>query len=137
VNAQYLRLCFMRTCLEYEGVERIKSVSSDSQFRFHRDRPLAIRAHVMSTRRLTLIVAATQFSLATAHIITILVQMIRGFISTADTPGGTIQYLLSQSNPEHICQSVFYITNVRVAFLVWTTVKSYNVIRASSAMPSW
>ncbi|KAH9962551.1 hypothetical protein BGW80DRAFT_862892 [Lactifluus volemus] len=87
----------------------------------------ALCAHVLNMKGLKgsnllmLIVAATQFSLATAHIITILVQMIRGFISAADTPGGTIQYLLSQSNPEHICQSVFYITNSLIgdAILIW------------------
>ena len=55
-------------------------------------------------------VAIVQFGLSTGHVITLLVQLVRGF-------GGTTNrtlYLLDQATPEHIAQEFLYITNVRL-----------------------
>jgi len=54
-----------------------------------------------------LLVATVQFLLATGHVVTLVVQLIRGF-------GGTSTrtlYLLDQATPEHIAQEFLYITN--------------------------
>lgn len=59
-----------------------------------------------------LIVASVQFALATGHVITILVQLIRAFVGESGKSNGTLLYLLNQATPEHIAQEVFYITNV-------------------------
>ena len=61
-----------------------------------------------------LTVAAVQFALATGHVITLLVQLIRAFVGESGTPNGTLLYLLNQATPEHVAQEVFYITNVRL-----------------------
>ena len=60
-----------------------------------------------------LIVSSIQFGLATGHVTTLLVQLIRGFIGAAGTLDGPSLYLLEQSTPEHVAQEVLYITNVR------------------------
>jgi Na+/H+-dicarboxylate symporter len=60
-----------------------------------------------------LVVASVQFALATGHVITLLVQLIRAFVGEAGVPNGTLLYLLNQATPEHVAQEVFYITNVR------------------------
>ena len=55
-------------------------------------------------------VAIVQFGLSTGHVVTLVVQLVRGF-------GGTTNrtlYLLDQSTPEHIAQEFLYITNVRL-----------------------
>ena len=57
-----------------------------------------------------LVVSSVQFALATGHVITLVVQLIRGYGGAA----GPSQYLLDQSSPEHVAQGVFYITNVRL-----------------------
>jgi hypothetical protein len=59
-----------------------------------------------------LIVSSIQFALATGHVITLLVQLIRAFIGAAGTLDGPSLYLLDQSTPEHVAQEVLYITNV-------------------------
>jgi hypothetical protein len=67
-------------------------------------------------RRMMLIVACVQFALSTGHVVTLLVQLIRGFVDVPVTPSGSsgsLLYLLDQTTPEHIAQEVFYITNVR------------------------
>ncbi|KAH9023691.1 hypothetical protein EDB85DRAFT_308273 [Lactarius pseudohatsudake] len=68
-----------------------------------------------------LIVASVQFSLATGHVITLLVQLIRAFIGAAGTVDGPSIYLLDQSTPEHLAQGFFYMTNSLIgdAILVW------------------
>jgi hypothetical protein len=56
-----------------------------------------------------LFVAIVQFALCTGHVITIVVQLVRGFGGTStNTP-----YLLNQATPEHLAQEFIYITNVR------------------------
>ena len=56
-----------------------------------------------------LFVAIVQFALSTGHVITIVVQLVRGFGGTStNTP-----YLLNQATPEHLAQELLYITNVR------------------------
>ena len=55
-------------------------------------------------------VAALQFALSTAHVITILVQLVRGFGGTSTNTS----YLLNQATPEHLTQEFLYITNVRL-----------------------
>jgi len=64
-----------------------------------------------------LLVATVQFLLATGHVVTLVVQLIRGF-------GGTSTrtlYLLDQATPEHIAQEFLYITNSLIgdAILIW------------------
>ena len=59
------------------------------------------------------IVSSVQFALATGHVITLLVQLIRAFIGAAGTLDGPSLYLLDQSTLEHVAQ-VLYITNVRL-----------------------
>lgn len=55
-----------------------------------------------------LFVAVAQFALSTGHVITIVVQLVRGFGGTStNTP-----YLLNQATPEHLAQEFIYITNV-------------------------
>ncbi|KAI9434588.1 hypothetical protein H4582DRAFT_2175182 [Lactarius indigo] len=68
-----------------------------------------------------LIVASVQFALATGHVITILVQLIRAFIGAAGTLDGPSIYLLNQSTPEHVAQEFLYITNSLIgdAILIW------------------
>jgi hypothetical protein len=74
----------------------------------------AICKTLMLMCSMMLIVASVQFALATGHVITILVQLIRAFVSGADIPDGTSLYLLNQATPEHVAQEVLYITNVRL-----------------------
>ncbi|KAH8984384.1 hypothetical protein EDB86DRAFT_3084604 [Lactarius hatsudake] len=68
-----------------------------------------------------LIVASVQFSLATGHVIALLVQLIRAFIGAAGTVDGPSNYLLDQSTPEHLAQGFFYMTNSLIgdAIMVW------------------
>lgn len=68
-----------------------------------------------------LIVSSIQFALATGHVITLLVQLIRAFIGAAGTLDGPSLYLLDQSTPEHVAQEVLYITNSLIgdAMLIW------------------
>ncbi|KAH9046128.1 hypothetical protein EDB84DRAFT_1576027, partial [Lactarius hengduanensis] len=68
-----------------------------------------------------LIVASVQFALATGHVITLLVQLIRAFIGAAGTLDGPLNYLLDQSTPEHVAQEVLYITNSLIgdAIMIW------------------
>lgn len=68
-----------------------------------------------------LIVSSVQFALATGHVITLLVQLIRAFIGAAGTLDGPSLYLLDQSTPEHVAQEVLYITNSLIgdAILIW------------------
>ena len=60
-----------------------------------------------------LVLSTIQFALATGHVITLVVQLIRAFIIAAGTLDGPSLYLLDQSTPEHVAQEVLYITNVR------------------------
>jgi hypothetical protein len=62
-----------------------------------------------------LIVSSVQFALATGHVTTLFVQLIRRFIGAAGTLDGPSLYLLEQSTPEHVVQEVLYITNVRLS----------------------
>ena len=57
-----------------------------------------------------LLVATVQFALATGHVITLVVQLIRGFGGTSTRT----QYLLDEATPEHLAQEFLYITNVRL-----------------------
>ncbi|KAF8260605.1 hypothetical protein EI94DRAFT_1706178 [Lactarius quietus] len=68
-----------------------------------------------------LIVSSIQFALATGHVITLLVQLIRAFIGAAGTLDGPSLYLLDQSTPEHVAQEVLFITNSLIgdAILIW------------------
>ncbi|KAI0061238.1 hypothetical protein BV25DRAFT_1917190 [Artomyces pyxidatus] len=82
--------------------------------------------HLKGLRRTNLalfITAIVQFCLSTGHVITLLVQLIRGFITSAGTIDGPTIYFLNQATPEHIAQEVLYITNVRLligdAILIW------------------
>ncbi len=59
-----------------------------------------------------LIVSTIQFGLATGHVITLVVQLIRAYVGAAGTVDGTLNYLLDQSTPEHLAQEILYITNV-------------------------
>jgi hypothetical protein len=67
---------------------------------------------------MVLIVASIQFALATGHIITLLVPLIRAFIGAVCTLDGPSLYLLNRASPEHISQEVLYITNLNVRLLV-------------------
>lgn len=60
-----------------------------------------------------LLVATLQFALATGHVITLVVQLVRGFGGTSTRT----QYLLDQATPEHLAQEFLYITNVRLTTL--------------------
>ena len=63
-----------------------------------------------------LIVSSVQFALATGHVITLVIQLIRGFggaAGTLDSDGPSL-YLSDQTTPEHVAQEVLYITNVRL-----------------------
>jgi hypothetical protein len=53
-------------------------------------------------------VAIVQFGLSTGHVITLVVQLVRGFGGTSNRAA----YLLDQSTPERIAQEFLYITNV-------------------------
>jgi len=64
---------------------------------------------LMAARRMMLFVAIVQFALSTGHVITIVVQLVRGFGGTSTST----RYLLNQATPEHLAQEFFYITNVR------------------------
>ncbi|KAI0286334.1 hypothetical protein BC826DRAFT_94071 [Russula brevipes] len=71
-----------------------------------------------------LIVACVQFALSTGHVITMLIQLIRGFVDvpvTSSGSSGSLLYLLDQTTPEHIAPPIFYITNSLVgdAILIW------------------
>ena len=101
--SQHLRVYIMRSRIIYEGVERGKSVSWSP--------PVSTRQS--HGRRTMLVVSSIQFALATGHVITLLVQLIRAFIGAAGTLDGPSLYLLDQSTPEHVAQQVLYITNVR------------------------
>ncbi|KAI0261129.1 hypothetical protein BC834DRAFT_1034999 [Gloeopeniophorella convolvens] len=65
-----------------------------------------------------LIVATTQFALATGHAVTVLVQLIRSFAGILTGPS---LYILDQSTPEHVAQTVLYVTNSLIgdAILIW------------------
>ncbi|KAF8266522.1 hypothetical protein EI94DRAFT_184922 [Lactarius quietus] len=84
-------------------------------------------AHVLCMKGLRglnlmmLIVSSIQFALATGHVITLLVQLIRAFIGAAGTLDGPSLYLLDQSTPEHVAQEVLFITNSLIgdAILIW------------------
>ncbi|KAI0063283.1 hypothetical protein BV25DRAFT_410707 [Artomyces pyxidatus] len=67
------------------------------------------------------ITAIVQFCLSTGHVITLLVQLIRGFITSAGTVDGPTLYFLDQATPEHIAQELLYITNSLIgdAILIW------------------
>jgi len=69
-------------------------------------------------------VACVQFALSTGHVITMLIQLIRGFVDVPVTSSGSsssLLYLLDQTTPEHIAPPIFYITNSLVgdAILIW------------------
>ena len=64
-----------------------------------------------------LIVASVQFALATGHITTMLVQLIRVYVGAAGTLDGPSLYWLGGASPEHVAQETFYITNVSLASL--------------------
>ena len=88
------------------------------------------------------VVSSVQFALATGHVITLLVQLIRAFIGAAGTLDGPSLYLEDQSTPEHVAQEVLYITNVRLltAKSHTTDVLTYCsliIIRVSSGTLSW
>jgi hypothetical protein len=100
--SQHLRLHFMCPRVVHEGIEGIEFVSGSRPFCW------SLLGDFISTRRLMLLVATVQFALATGHVITLVVQLIRGF-------GGTSirsLYLLDQATPEHLAQEFLYITNV-------------------------
>jgi hypothetical protein len=67
------------------------------------------------------VVSSVQFGLATGHVITMLVQLVRGFIGAAGTLDGPSLYLQDQSTPEHVAQEVLYITNSLIGdgILIW------------------
>jgi hypothetical protein len=56
-----------------------------------------------------LFVASLQFAISTGHVITIVVQLVRGFGGTSTNT----QYVLNQATPEHLAQEFLYMTNVR------------------------
>ncbi|KAH9985672.1 hypothetical protein BJV74DRAFT_886230 [Russula compacta] len=66
-------------------------------------------------------VASIQFGLATGHVITLVVQLVRGFGNTGETSNGPSLYLVNQATPEHVAQEVLYITNSLIgdAILIW------------------
>ena len=55
------------------------------------------------------------------HIITIVVQLIEGFVMTSETPGGSTQYFLNMGTSVHVAQESAYTFNVRCssAFFHW------------------
>ncbi|KAI0318585.1 hypothetical protein OF83DRAFT_934036 [Amylostereum chailletii] len=74
------------------------------------------------TRRWLLLAVATTHIISTSgHIISTFVLLIRGFISDATTPNGTLLYFINQAAPEHVAQEVFFTMNVIIsdAMLVW------------------
>ena len=101
--SQHLCVHIMRSRVVYEGVERGKSVSWSLR---------CLRAN-LTRRRVMLVLSTIQIALATGHVITLVVQLIRAFIGAAGTLDGPSLYLLDQSTPEHVAQEVLYITNVR------------------------
>ncbi|KAI0056857.1 hypothetical protein BV25DRAFT_1920602 [Artomyces pyxidatus] len=64
--------------------------------------------------------AVVQFLISTGHVITLLVQLIRGFITSATTLDGPAIYFLNQAT-EHIAQEMLYISNSLIgdAILIW------------------
>src|SRR6266576_1958021 len=126
-----LRLMYPRSV--HEGIKGTEFVSWS--------RPLPPSASfelLIATRRMMFFVAIVQFALSTGHVITIVVQLVRGFGGTStNTP-----YLLNQATPEHLAQEFIYITNVRSTMpkfypnvAHWRTDHHHYVIRVSSAMP--
>ena len=87
--------------------ERIEGAKLVSRYPGH-------RAVSLTARRMMFIISSVQFALATGHVITRVVQLIRAFIGAAGTLDGPSLYLLDQSTPEHVAEEVFYITNVRL-----------------------
>jgi len=69
-----------------------------------------------------LVVASTQFALCTGHVITLVVQLIRGFLNPPWTSSDeTSQYILNQDEPERKAQAMLYLTNSLIGdiILIW------------------
>ncbi|KAI0315035.1 hypothetical protein OF83DRAFT_389463 [Amylostereum chailletii] len=81
------------------------------------------RRGFVKSNRVLLFMIILQFLISTGDICTLVVQMIRGFISAPekDPQFGTLLYVLDQSSPEHVAQEAFYIMNSQVGdwFLTW------------------
>lgn len=104
---QHLRLYHVFSRVVLEGIKGGESVIK--LFRYHRG-----CKSLISLRRMLLIVASVQFGLATGHVITLVVQLVRGFGDIGDPSNGPPLYLVNQATPEHVAQEVLYITNVRL-----------------------
>jgi hypothetical protein len=103
--SQHLRLHPVCPRVADEGVEGMEFVSGPRPF------GLVEAFHSSSiTCRMMLLVATVQFGLATGHVVSIVVQLVRGFGGTSNRT----LYLLDQSTPEHVAQEYLYITNVRL-----------------------
>ena len=54
-----------------------------------------------------------QLALSTGDVVTLVIEMIRGFIDAPkEGPFGTLLYVLNQSAPERVAQEIFYTMNV-------------------------
>jgi len=64
-----------------------------------------------------LFVASLQFAISTGHVITIVVQLVRGFGGTSTNTS----YVINPATPEHLAQEFLYITNCLIgdAILIW------------------
>ncbi|KAH9955928.1 hypothetical protein BC827DRAFT_1378836 [Russula dissimulans] len=72
--------------------------------------------------KVMLIVASTQFALCTGHVITLLVELIRGFLNPPWTSSKeTSDYIRNQDEPERKAQAALYLTNSLIgdAILIW------------------
>ena len=79
-------------------------------------RPI-LTPHLVGIRFL-LCTSTVQFILSTVHIITILVQLIEGFVTTSGISQGSTRYFLDMGTGVHVTQEAAYVFNVR--FSVFT-----------------
>jgi len=63
------------------------------------------------------------------HIITIVVQLIEGFVMTSETPGGSTRYFLDMGTSVHVAQESAYTFNVRFSSI------SFFFIKQDSRIP--
>ena len=106
--SQHLRLHPVCPRVADEGVKGMEFVSWPRPFFWTRSCRGVHSSYI--TCRMMLLVATLQFALATGHVISIVVQLVRGFGGTSNRT----LYLLDQSTPEHLAQEYLYITNVRL-----------------------
>jgi len=68
--------------------------------------------------RFLLCTSTVQFILSTVHIITILVQLIEGFVTTSGISQGSTQYFFDMGTGAHVTQEAAYVFNVRFSVFI-------------------